>query len=206
VKSRHNGFTLVEVAIVIVILGLLLAGVIKGQEIILQRKTQATFQLARELSAAINAYMDRYGQLPGDDPHAAARFPGAVPRPVNGNGDGVISYGNCGSGFSTAEGCQALYEMRLAGLLPGSGASSVRSPLGGQADIGPAGTFFPDGGKGPVLVFYPGTLTMMNASAIDSTFDDGNPATGSFRCQAVTRYSLASPDAPMNQFCMSSLP
>src|ERR1700685_4461522 len=94
-RKHQSGFTLVEIAIVLVIIGLLLGGVLKGQELIFNSKVKATFNLSREMSAAVNSYIDRYGQLPGDDTQAATRFPAAAPLPVNGNGDGNIPWNSC---------------------------------------------------------------------------------------------------------------
>ena len=72
-KRRQAGFTLVEIAIVLVIIGLLLGGVLKGQELITQAKIKNVANDFNGISAAIYGYQDRYKQLPGDDSGAAAR-------------------------------------------------------------------------------------------------------------------------------------
>jgi prepilin-type N-terminal cleavage/methylation domain-containing protein len=64
----QKGFTLVEIAIVLVIIGLLLGGVLKGQQLIANAKLKSLVNHANGLSAAVFAYQDRYKALPGDDP------------------------------------------------------------------------------------------------------------------------------------------
>ena len=67
-NNTHNqkGFTLVEIAIVLVIIGLLLGGVLKGQELITSSKIKSTAQDFEGISAAYYAYQDRTGKAAGD--------------------------------------------------------------------------------------------------------------------------------------------
>lgn len=93
--NNEKGFTLVEIAIVLVIIGLLLGGVLKGQQLIANAKIKSLVNHANGLSAAIYAYQDRYKALPGDDPRATTNLPGAsggcsAVNLVNGNGDGLL--------------------------------------------------------------------------------------------------------------------
>ncbi len=67
-RNQQSGFTLVEIAIVLVIIGLLLGGVLKGQELITQAKIKNVANDFNGLTAAIYSYQDRYKRLPGDDP------------------------------------------------------------------------------------------------------------------------------------------
>ena len=66
-KSRQSGFTLVEIAIVLVIIGLLLGGVLKGQEMIENAKIKSIVNDMKAIQAAYNGYLDRYHALPGDE-------------------------------------------------------------------------------------------------------------------------------------------
>src|ERR1700712_2229391 len=86
--ARQRGFTLVEIAIVLVIIGLLLGGVLKGQSLIDSAKVKNIIQQSNSLSAAVNAYQDKFHALPGDDAQGTLHAPGAT---GNGNGDGQIS-------------------------------------------------------------------------------------------------------------------
>ncbi|MDR9500149.1 MAG: prepilin-type N-terminal cleavage/methylation domain-containing protein [Hydrogenovibrio sp.] len=64
-KKNQKGFTLVEIAIVLVIIGLLLGGVLKGQELIENSKARALSQDFENLAAAYYSYRDRVGAYPG---------------------------------------------------------------------------------------------------------------------------------------------
>ena len=75
IKPSERGFTLVEIAIVLVIIGMLLGAVLKGQELIFNSKVKATYNLSREASAAMYGYQDRYKQLPGDLPAGGGALP-----------------------------------------------------------------------------------------------------------------------------------
>src|SRR6266576_5010763 len=81
--NRRQGFTLVEIAIVLVIIGLLLGGILKGQEMITQAKIKNVIADFSGVSAAYHGYVDRYKRIPGDDPCAGA-------------GAGLTA-GNCGT-------------------------------------------------------------------------------------------------------------
>ena len=84
-KTMQKGFTLVEIAIVLVIIGLLLGGILKGQEMITQAKIKNAVSDFSGISAAYYGYQDRYRALPGDDPNAATRWSGAI----SGGGNGA---------------------------------------------------------------------------------------------------------------------
>ncbi|PIX86479.1 MAG: prepilin-type cleavage/methylation domain-containing protein, partial [Nitrospirae bacterium CG_4_10_14_3_um_filter_53_41] len=57
--KNNKGFTLVELAIVLVIIGIILGAVLKGQELITNAKTKRTYNLQREVFAAIYTYVDK---------------------------------------------------------------------------------------------------------------------------------------------------
>src|SRR6202162_6002399 len=87
-KSTEAGFTLVEIAIVLVIIGLLLGGILKGQEMITQAKIKNVINDLNGITVAITSYQDRYRALPGDDKNATARW--TIQAPASGDGDGVM--------------------------------------------------------------------------------------------------------------------
>ena len=65
-KSQQSGFTLVEIAIVLVIIGLLLGGILKGQELINTAKVKNLANDFRTIPTYIYAYQDKFKALPGD--------------------------------------------------------------------------------------------------------------------------------------------
>lgn len=73
-----NGFTLVELAIVLMIIGLLIGGVLRGQELMTNAKVASTVQQLHSFNAATSAFRDAYGGLPGDIANAANRIPGCT--------------------------------------------------------------------------------------------------------------------------------
>src|ERR1700704_3756431 len=98
-SKRRQGFTLVEIAIVLVIIGLLLGGILKGQEMITQAKIKNVVADFSGISAAYHGYQDRYRAIPGDDPNAASRWTNMTnPAPVAGDGNGIVTgtYNNGG--------------------------------------------------------------------------------------------------------------
>ena len=91
-RARQSGFTLVEIAIVLVIIGLLLGGILKGQEMITQAKIKNLINDFNGLSAAMYSYQDRYRALPGDELNATtvARWGAAA---FGGDGNGTFIRG-----------------------------------------------------------------------------------------------------------------
>src|SRR3989475_4913439 len=105
--KRQQGFTLVEIAIVLVIIGLLLGGILKGQEMITQAKIKNVIADFSGVSAAYHGYQDRYRAIPGDDPNADTRWASMTnPAPVKGDGNGIVAgtYNNGGGTRTTAGG------------------------------------------------------------------------------------------------------
>jgi prepilin-type N-terminal cleavage/methylation domain-containing protein len=75
---KQSGFTLVELAIVMTIIGLLIGGILKGQELMLNARVTATIAQVRSYEAAATTFRDSFASLPGDMPGASTRLPGCV--------------------------------------------------------------------------------------------------------------------------------
>ena len=186
-----KGFTLVEIAIVLVIIGLLLGGVLKGQELIENGKVKAAVNDFNGISAAFYAYMDRYKQLPGDDAQATTRWAAAT------NGTGVRSLAALavGNTFTGAGENQFFFQdLRYAQLLNGDPTQTLLNALptnsfGGIEGVATGTTY----GIGAVGVVCMQNVPGDSALALDLQMDDGNPATGNVRGVGVAAIPSPAP-------------
>jgi prepilin-type N-terminal cleavage/methylation domain-containing protein len=86
---KQAGFTLIEIAIVLVIIGLLLGGVLKGQELITSARVRNLISQQDGVKAAYFGFLDRFRALPGDYGLASTNIAN-VAAGANGNGNGQI--------------------------------------------------------------------------------------------------------------------
>jgi len=196
IKSRNSseaGFTLVEIAIVLVIIGLLLGGILKGQEMITQAKIKNIVNDFNGITVAVTSYQDRYRAIPGDDQNAAARW--TTQAPASGNGNGIIAgfyntndtSGTGGAPPAAAESNLFWQHLRIAGFVPGltvgtgsgtpppnaaGGVIGVESGVVGTSGLGFTST---------IICFS--NLPEKIASAVDGQMDDSKPASGQVRAQ-----------------------
>ena len=118
-QRRQSGFTLIEIAIVLVIIGLLLGGILKGQELINSARVKNLASDFRNVPVFIYGYQDKFRALPGDDPAASTYLTGADDASTPGTpGNGVIE-GAWNSATVTDESFLFWQHVRLAGLAPG---------------------------------------------------------------------------------------
>jgi prepilin-type N-terminal cleavage/methylation domain-containing protein len=75
-SHRHkHGFTLIELSIVLVIIGLIIGGVLMGQDMIKAAETRAQLTQIEKYNAAVNTFRTKYNGIPGDiDPTTAGSF------------------------------------------------------------------------------------------------------------------------------------
>src|SRR4030066_1825099 len=90
-KRNQSGFTLIEIAIVLVIIGLLLGGVLKGQELLNSAKQKNLAADFKNIPVFIYGYQDKFKALPGDDALAASHVSGGTLATTGGTvGNGVL--------------------------------------------------------------------------------------------------------------------
>jgi prepilin-type N-terminal cleavage/methylation domain-containing protein len=193
-KALQKGFTLVEIAIVLVIIGLLLGGILKGQEMITQAKIKNIISDFSGISAAYHGYQDRYRALPGDDVNAATRWAGATA----GGGNGVVAgtYNNAGAACTAAvESCGWWDHLRRSGFVAGAGVLQPLNALSGIVGVQTGDGVTPPGpalggaaGAGGffALMMCSANLPDKVAIATDTQMDDGQRLTGSVRGQLQT--------------------
>jgi prepilin-type N-terminal cleavage/methylation domain-containing protein len=185
-KTAQKGFTLVEIAIVLVIIGLLLGGILKGQEMITQAKIKNVIADVTGVSAAMYGYQDRYRALPGDDKNAD-RWGATLPK---GNGDGVI----VGKYNSTTAGDESRLfwdHLRRAGFVSGTGTENPFNAVSGKTgvqtgdgtDETPGGVLGVGAGAQQItsLMLCTANLPDKIAISVDSQMDDGKGKAGSVR-------------------------
>ena len=114
-KHKQSGFTLIEIAIVLVIIGLLLGGVLKGQELINSAKVKNLAGDFKNIPVFIYGYQDKYKALPGDDAAAITH----VTAGKNGNGNGVIDGKWNDIAANDSEAFNFWQHVRFAGFAPG---------------------------------------------------------------------------------------
>jgi prepilin-type N-terminal cleavage/methylation domain-containing protein len=195
IKVRHKnypkGFTLIEMAVVLMIIALLIGAILKGQQLINASKVKQLESDFTNIPLMIYAYQDKYKAIPGDDKNATNRFSGSSTYVQNGNGDGLIN----GSGFDlnpVNESYIIWQHLRLAGLMSGEPnlysndymplnalGKSIHIQSGSEnAKTSPTLDGLGHAIRGTYIICsrgIPGEL----AISLDIHLDDGNPATGS---------------------------
>lgn len=180
-KNHQKGFTLVEIAIVLVIIGLLLGGILKGQEMIVQAKIKNAMADFSGISAAYHGYQDRYRKIPGDD-DGAARWSGAK----TGDGNGVVA-GLYNSSTTDQESRTWWDHLRRAGFVAGNGQAQPTNAFAGMIGVqtGDGNATTP----GTVMNGFSSLIVCSSnipdkvAIAIDTSMDDGVSSTGGVRAE-----------------------
>ena len=208
--KHQSGFTLIEIAIVLVIIGLLLGGILKGQELINSARVKNLATDFRNIPLFIYGYQDRFRVLPGDDPAVVAHLADGTQAttPAGTQGNGVIG-GNWNSNTPTDESFLFWQHVRLAQLAPGTTDTAVPdyrpvNAAGGligiqsgiavaaNAPIQSAGV----GIRGAYVICSQGILGNF-AIQLDTQMDDGNTATGSMMATPTTGYAIGAVATPI---------
>lgn len=221
-NTQNKAFTLVELAIVIVIIGLLVSGVLAGQELIKQAEIRKNVKKIQEVSTAIATFYGKYNALPGD-----FNKPNYLNLTHGGNGNGILEWDNDTRWFwphlyfskilkvSRADGIAyddiTAYELNYArfrddkggnvrdlnGMMYGSSGDIYKTTYSSVIgiDIGNAITIASHSSTSADIAAF----TPSDAFAMDSKIDDGNATTGKFRGS-----NARSIDGVPNQTCNNS--
>jgi len=185
-KSQTSGFSLVEIAIVLVIVGLMLGGVFKGQELIDSARVRSMASEVDGIRTAWYSFQDRYRALPGDFQAAGTQIDSAA---ASGNGNGRID--------DNAERAGVWQQLSLAGFITGS-YDGAHSGIGSAGDVDCKPSTCP---KNPFNGFYKISYSAQAADEVepsheiftgsqipvgilaelDRKLDDGKPNSGRFR-------------------------
>ncbi len=131
-RTKQAGFTLVEIARVLVIIGLLLGGILKGQEMIVQAKVKNSITDFSGVSAAYFGYQDRYRAIPGDDAGAGRwTTPTAA---TAGNGDRILT-GLYVPALATDESALWWDHLRRSGFVTGTGVTNPVNSFNGLIGV-----------------------------------------------------------------------
>jgi prepilin-type N-terminal cleavage/methylation domain-containing protein len=196
---KQQGFTLIEIAIVLVIIGLLLGGVLKGQELINTARVRSLSSNIDGITSAWFSFSDRYRAFPGDYTQASVNLPN-----ITNNGDGDGQVGVFAGADSPLERALVWSHLQAAGYITGSYPDPLVPPA---VAIAPATyncsiTACPDNGFGQGMVINRGTLQQSAAVAgaapthelisgraipsdvlaeLDRKIDDGTPSAGAMQ-------------------------
>jgi prepilin-type N-terminal cleavage/methylation domain-containing protein len=184
--ARQGGFTLIEIAIVLVIIGLLLGGVLKGQELITSARVRNLISAQDGVKAAFFGFQDRFRAFPGDYSQAVQNIANMTTTCTsgNGNGNGVIDP------TPSLEPILAWEHLSKAGFITGSFSCNATESLTttptnpynvflqlvfdgiyGAAGTGPQRHNLKTGAQIPVEI----------VAEVDRKVDDGRPFTGTFQ-------------------------
>lgn len=192
-KHREHGFTLIEIAVVLVIIGLLLGGVFKAQELINSAKVKNLASDFRSIPLFIYGYQDKFKRLPGDDPDATNHLGDtakiAADKTGQKPGNGLIE-GKWDSTDIADENVLFWQHVRLAGLATGSTdfADVTKAGLPSNAEGGKVGIQMntPISGLSGTYYICSSGINAKLAQQLDATLDDGSPKGGSLRAQETT--------------------
>jgi prepilin-type N-terminal cleavage/methylation domain-containing protein len=210
----NKGFTLVEVSIVLVIVGLTTSFVVKGQELIQNARVRdlVSQQLAAE--SAFLAFQDRFRAPPGDYAGASANINCGATACLNGNGNGLVEAGTSGA---IHEEILAWQHLSAAGFLKGdyqmpSTAVTTLSPdntpssvFGGYLEIAYDNRWGYSGNTAARHNIKTGNYVPVAVLAeVDQKTDDGRPGTGRFQFSTYAGMGSAPPIGGTPNSCTDS--
>lgn len=202
-KASQKGFTLIEIAIVLVIIGLLLGGVLKGQELITSARVRNLISQQDGIKAAFFGFQDRFRAYPGDYTQATQNIIGAT---SNGNGNGRIEQAATpASGSVVQENILVWEHLSRAGFINGTytfataatNDTSPVNPYGVYLDLAFDGLYGPGTAAAPQPLRHNiksgAQIPVEIISEVDRKIDDGLPNTGGFQFSRYQGNAQAAP-------------
>jgi prepilin-type N-terminal cleavage/methylation domain-containing protein len=120
-QEKHAGFTLIELAVVLVIIGFITGSVFVGRELIHAAQVRQQVTAIEQYNTAVNTFKGKYNCLPGDCAQAEGFGLGIAGNPgANGNGNGALEVGPAGTVFNSPEAVNFWYHLRGANLINGN--------------------------------------------------------------------------------------
>jgi prepilin-type N-terminal cleavage/methylation domain-containing protein len=195
---RQRGFTLIEIAIVLVIIGLLLGGILKGQELITGARVKNLINQTDGVKTAYFAFQDRYRALPGDYSAASTNIPNAT---QNGDGDGQIEAGN--------EAIAVWDHLSKSGFITGtyvfnateSDATTPKNPYGTYIQLVFDNVYSNGAGSSRHNLKTGNQVPVGIIAEVDRKIDDGNGQSGSFQ---FSTYAGGGGTSPTGASCFDS--
>jgi prepilin-type N-terminal cleavage/methylation domain-containing protein len=198
---KQHGFTLIEIAIVLVIIGLLLGGVLKGQELITSARVRNIISQQDGVKAAFFGFFDRYRAYPGDYSQATTNIPGCAAC-QNGNNNGQI----VPIGGGVDEPIAVWEHLSRAGFINGSYTYAAPPETTASAPTNPYGRYLQmiyDNAYDPAASATRHNLKTGNQipsdilAEVDRKIDDGSAVGGSLRFSAYSGDSAGGGTPPV---------
>jgi prepilin-type N-terminal cleavage/methylation domain-containing protein len=202
----QSGFSLIELSIVLVILGLLAGAILAGKSLIRASELRTLSTDFGRYQTAVYSFRDRYFSLPGDFTAATKVWSSCsnyTRNNCNGNGDGILNADNCGTGLAL-ERYRSMQHLALAGLIEGGSlplvdANCTANTNQEDAQVGlnvpalrlsgagmllatsNAGTLYLRAGATFSSLLQAGILKQEEAWNVDNKIDDGKASSGKLR-------------------------
>ncbi len=170
--KSQRGFTLIEMSIVLIIIGLIIGGILKGQELIESSRQKNFVSQIDQIRSGINTFLDNYKALPGDYNQAVARIHASL---ANGDNDGSIGtmvtdaaalYGVDGT---VGENYQFFNHLTAANLVGGTSVVTIATFTAGTPAFAGNGTLSPLPGSA-----YPRSGLMATYGVHEGAATDGS--------------------------------